>query len=127
MNYYSPVVDSKVEYGNTYAYRLRTIDFDGSSEAINQVRIVEIKPEGNFNFAGITQNPASTTTDLLFDNGNNSPLTLEVVDINGNVIITETLNGSKYSLNVSNLVSGTYTVVLRSESGIQTRQLSVVK
>ncbi len=127
MNYYSPVVDNKVEYGNTYAYRLRTIDFDGSSEAINQVRIVEIKPEGNFNFAGITQNPASTTTDLLFENGNTSPLTLEVVDINGNVLLTETLNGSKYSLNVSNLVSGTYTLVLRSESGIQTRQLSVVR
>lgn len=127
MNYYSPVVDNKVEYGNTYAYRLRTIDFDGSSEAINQVRIVEIKPEGNFNFAGITQNPASTTTDLLFENGNTSPLTLEVVDINGNVLLTETLNRSKYSLNVSNLVSGTYTLVLRSESGIQTRQLSVVR
>lgn len=128
MNYYSPVVDNKVEYGKSYAYRLRTIDFDGSSEAINQVRIVEIKPEGNFNFVGITQNPASTTTDLLFANGNNSPLTLEVVDINGNVVITETLNnGSKHSLNVSNLVSGTYTLVVRSESGIQTRQLSVVR
>lgn len=128
MNYYSPVVDNKVEYGNTYAYRLRTTDFDGTSESINEVRIVEIKPEGNFNFAGITQNPASTTTDILFDNGNKSPLTLEVVDINGNVLITETLNNSsRYSLNVSNLVSGTYTLVIRSESGIQTRQLSVVR
>lgn len=128
MNYYTPVVDNNVEYGNTYAYRLKTIDFDGSTEYINQVRIVEIKPEGNFNFAGITQNPASTTTDVLFENGNNSPLTLEVVDMTGNVLLTETLgNGSKYSLNVSNFVSGTYTVVLRSESGIQTRQLSVVR
>lgn len=128
MNYYTPVVDNNVEYGNTYAYRLKTVDFDGSSEAINQVRIVEIKPEGNFNFTGITQNPASTTTDVLFENGNNSPLTLEVVDMTGNVLLTETLtNGSKYSLNVSSYVSGTYTVVIRSESGIQTRQLSVVK
>jgi hypothetical protein len=127
MNYYGPVVDNNVEYGNTYAYRLKTVDFDGSSEVSDQVRIVEIKPEGNFNFAGITQNPASTTTDLLFENGNNSPLTLEVVDMTGNVLLTETLNGSKYSLNVSNFVSGTYTVVIRSESGIQTRQLSVVR
>ena len=127
MNYYGPVVDDKVEYGNTYAYRLRTVDFDGSSEAIDQVRIVEVKPEGNFNFTGITQNPASTSTDLLFENGNNSPLTLEVVDMTGNVLLSETIKGTKYPLNVSNFVSGTYTVVIRSESGIQTRQLSVVR
>ncbi len=127
MNYYGPVVDNNVEYGNTYAYRLRTIDFDGTTEAIDQVRIVEVKPEGNFNFTGITQNPASTTTDILFENGNNSPLTLEVVDMTGNVLLSETINGFKHPLNVSNYVSGTYTVVIRSATGIQTRQLSVVR
>lgn len=127
MNYYGPVVDENVEYGNTYAYRLRTVDFDGTSNSDHPVKIVEVKPEGNFNFTGFTVNPASTTTNLTFTT-NSTTLKLDVVDLNGKLVFTHNIDSKEnYELNVSNFANGTYTVILTSETGVQTRQLNVVK
>lgn len=127
MNYYGPVVDENVQYGNTYAYRLRTVDFDGTSDDNHPIRIVEVKPEGNFNFTGFTMNPASTSTQLTFTTNSNT-LKLDVVDLNGKVIYSENISNKKnVELNVSNFANGTYTVVLTSETGIQTKQLNVIR
>jgi hypothetical protein len=127
MNYYGPVVDNNVKYGNTYAYRLRVIDFDGSNQAEEQVRFVEVKPEGNFTFNGFSQNPASNNTDLNISNPNSELLTIEVVDMTGSVVLADKFSNSEYQLNVSDLANGAYTVVIRSESGMQTKQLSIVR
>ncbi len=127
MNYYGPVVDENVRYGNTYAYRLRVVDFDGSNQAEDEVRFVEVRPEGNFLFSGFSQNPAANNTDLNISNPNNELLSIEVVDMTGNVVITKEINSAELNLNVSNLASGVYTVVVRSESGMQTQQLSIVR
>jgi hypothetical protein len=80
-----------------------------------------------FTFNNITPNPAITTTRLDFVNDNNETLALEVVDMNGQVVQTATVAKSTYELNVSDLSSGNYTVVVRSGNTVQTRQLNVVK
>jgi hypothetical protein len=126
MNYYGPVVDHNVEYGKTYAYRLRTVDFDGSTEASNEVRIVEIVPEGNFQFTGFSENPARTSTNLQFESSVKD-LSVSVVDVNGKEVLSGKVEGDSYTLDVSGLASGAYTVVLRSPLGMQTKQLSVVR
>ncbi len=79
----------------------------------------------DFNFNGFSMNPASTTTAIRFNS--EDALTLEVVDMNGNVVFSDVAKGNLYNLNVSNLANGAYTVLLRSANGIQSRQLSVVR
>ena len=79
----------------------------------------------DFNFNGFSVNPASTTTAIRFNS--EEALTLEVVDMNGNVVISDIAKNGLYNLNVSNLANGAYTVLLRSANGIQSRQLSVVR
>jgi hypothetical protein len=79
----------------------------------------------DFKFNGFSMNPASTTTSIRFNS--EDALTLEVVDINGNVVFSDIAKGNLYNLNVSNLANGAYTVLLRSANGIQSRQLSVVR
>jgi len=79
----------------------------------------------DFNFNGFSVNPASTTTAIKFNSS--EALTLEVVDMNGNIVFTDVAKGGLYNLNVSNLANGAYTVLLRSANGIQSRQLSVVR
>jgi hypothetical protein len=127
MNYYGPVVDGDVEYGNTYAYRLRVVDFDGSNQAEDIVKFVEVKPDGNFLFNGFVANPVSETAELRISNPNNELLSVEVVDMTGNVVKSYEFDSSEYQLNVSDISNGAYTVVVRSGSGMQSKQLRVVR
>jgi hypothetical protein len=70
-------------------------------------------------------NPASNSTTINFNSS--EALTLEVVDMNGNVVISEIAKNNQHQLDVSKLANGAYTVLLRSANGIQSRQLSVVR
>ena len=79
----------------------------------------------DFNFNGFSVNPASTSTTINFNSS--EALTLEVVDMNGNVVKSEIAKGNQHQLDVSKLANGAYTVLLRSANGIQSRQLSVVR
>ena len=79
----------------------------------------------DFNFNGFSVNPASTSTTINFNSS--EALTLEVVDMNGNVVISEIAKNNQHLLDVSGLANGAYTVLLRSANGIQSRQLSVVR
>jgi hypothetical protein len=81
--------------------------------------------EVDFNFNGFSINPANTTTAISFDS--KEALTIEVVDMNGNVLITDVAKNNLYNLDVSKLANGAYTVLLRGANGIQSRQLSVVR
>jgi hypothetical protein len=81
--------------------------------------------EVDFNFNGFSINPANTTTAIRFDS--KEALTIEVVDMNGNVLITDVAKNNLYNLDVSKLANGAYTVLLRGANGIQSRQLSVVR
>jgi hypothetical protein len=80
-----------------------------------------------FTFTNITPNPAIASTRLDFVNENNEALTLEVIDMNGQIVKSDVTNKSNYELNVSDLSSGSYTLVVRSGNTVQTRQLNVVK
>ena len=99
---------------------------DNGTDEVKDVDLEGLSVENTeFNFNGFSPNPASTSTVVTFET--KSALTLEVVDMNGNVVFTDKAEGSNYNLNTSNFASGTYTVVLRNENGVQTKQLNVVR
>ncbi|MFN3195516.1 MAG: T9SS type A sorting domain-containing protein [Chlorobiota bacterium] len=97
---------------------------ENPSDEDNQVRV---ETNDVFTFNSITPNPANTSTRLDFVNTNNETLNLEVVDMNGRVVRSLKTNDASYELNVSDLSSGIYTIVVRSGNTIQTKQLNVAK
>jgi hypothetical protein len=97
---------------------------ENPSDEDNQVRV---ETNDVFTFNSISPNPASTSTKLDFVNTNNETLSLEVVDMNGRVVQSVKVSGNTHSLNVSDLSSGSYTIVVRSGNTIQTKQLNVAK
>jgi hypothetical protein len=97
---------------------------ENPSDEDNQVRV---ETNDVFTFNSISPNPASTSTKLDFVNTNNETLSLEVVDMNGRVVQSVKVSGNTHSLNVSDLSSGSYTIVVRSGNTIQTKQLNVAR
>jgi hypothetical protein len=97
---------------------------ENPSDEDNQVRV---ETNDVFTFNSISPNPASTSTKLDFINTNSETLSLEVVDMNGRIVRSMKTNDSFYELNVSDLSSGSYTIVVRSGNTIQTKQLNVAK
>lgn len=110
-------------HNGTEYYRLRVIDRDGADELSEVVVITRA--------SGITTlfpNPASDEVRIVV--GEHSPgSTLLVVDPKGRVLMTRSImdDASTYSLNVSALAAGAYTVMLRSAEGTVLGALPLIK
>lgn len=128
---YGPVTDNQVQFGKTYAYRLKMVDKDGSY-SYSDVRKVTVKGlEGNLQLSEITPNPASNNAKVTVTVSEPMIVNIEVVDLNGRRVL-EVLNGSlnstrEINFNLSSVPSGTYTLVLRSGDIILTKTFSVTK
>ena len=104
-------IDKNVAAGN-YQYRLKQIDFDGSSDYSRVVEISIDSPE-EFSLAQNYPNPFNPATNLSYVIGHSSFVTLKVYDVLGNeaaVLVNETKPAGRYTLKFdgSNLASGIY-------------------
>jgi hypothetical protein len=118
-------VDSDVEFGKTYVYRLRMVDLDGKSD-FSEEKIVEMDGNGIWLEEAI---PNPSTNEVFFKyNGNPSNLELVLYDVNGKPITPKyELMTNKIKLELSTLSSGNYTLVAKSGDVIVKRQFTVVK
>lgn len=109
-------------WGELY-YRLRQVDFDGHYEFFGPVSVL-ISPSKSWQF--ILQGPTSdkelTGTLLLPDNG---PVNLDIVDLQGRIIVRKHIKGAKGSnyiaCDMSLLVPGYYLVKLYNEGNLVVR------
>lgn len=130
---YGPVSDYDVDYGNSYVYRLKLVDVDGkfdySDEQIATIEGLEGsilfgQPKPNVTAGGIV------TVDLNIDK--EVELTVEMFDMNGKLINT-LLSGVQSAgyipvkVDMANLSSGVYTLVLKSGDVVITRQIRVAR
>ena len=102
--------DSKPSYGINY-YRLQSVDKDGSN---SYSRVVSVNI-GDKQTISIVPNPARDFVTIRFS----EPVykgTIEVYDIKGKAVITQSLNGSanSYKLNTQNLTNGIYVIKVNS-------------
>jgi hypothetical protein len=123
--YYDPV-----EVSGTYYYRLKQVDFDGSYTYSNVISIENGMADSHF-FGSIFPNPAKTSFTLTTAARNQSA-PIEVVFYNSQLkqIKAQTLagsvNASNYSIDVSDLKSGVYTVHLSSGDEIEVRKVVIL-
>ena len=96
-------------------YRLKQIDFDGKFDYSNIISV-----QGNDLLIDITPNPFNNVIEI---NSNGHLVNVEVIDITGKIVITETINGSKTSLNTASLNNGVYFVRINNGESVVTRRL----
>jgi hypothetical protein len=129
---YGPVNDYSVEFGNTYTYRLKMSDKDGSVN-YSDTRTVEVRGEvGYINLSDINPNPASVDSKAELVLGNDMQVEINLYDMSGRMIQT-LMSGSQSAgthqliINAKSLTSGTYTLILRAGDVVITKNFQVVK
>ena len=129
---YGPYYDYNVKYGNSYTYRLKMIDKDGTSSH-SQERVVSLKGEaGTLTVVSVGPNPSKDKSELRLNLGSTMPLTIELYDMAGNQVKTiytgsQVSGESRYEINVNGLSSGIYNIVVRSGEIQIIEPLSVVR
>jgi hypothetical protein len=129
---YGPYYDYSVKYGNTYTYRLKMTDKDGTS-SYSEERVVNLRgTEGTIEVVSVGPNPSRDRSELRLNLVGNMEITIELYDMTGSQVKTiysgNQLSGeSRYEINVNDLVSGSYHIVVRSGEIQIIEPLTVVK
>jgi hypothetical protein len=129
-------LDNTVEAGQTYLYRLRSVDFDGTihdypttvrvevREPV-QARVYEYALEQNY------PNPFNPSTTIPFTMKAAGPATLIITDILGRTVLSETIQArageNQYRFVANNLGSGLYFYTLRAPGFQQTKKMMLIK
>ncbi|MCF8430197.1 MAG: T9SS type A sorting domain-containing protein [Bacteroidia bacterium] len=96
-------------------YRLKQIDFDGKFDYSNVISV-----QGNDLLINITPNPFNNILEI---NSNGNLVNVEVLDITGKVVMSETINGSKTTLNTASLNNGVYFVRISNGESVVTKRI----
>ncbi len=127
---YGPVVDYDVNYGNTYAYRLKMVDIDGSYDYSDE-EVVTIGGNEMISLGEAYPNPSKESAKFKLTTGNDVNVSIDLYDMSGKLVrnvLSETTSGTvTVEVDTRDLTSGSYTLVLRSGSTIINRTVRVVK
>ena len=104
----------------SYTYRLKQIDFDGSTEYSNEI-IVEVAAPEKFVLLQNYPNPFNPSTTIVFSIPQTSNVSVDVFNVVGERVATvmnQTLEAGYHQIdfNASNLPSGTYIYQLKANN-----------
>lgn len=120
--------DLNVEDGTSY-YRLTQVDFSGGYEYSDIVAITRLDSD-DLLITNLSPNPAGTNFLFKVENDElEEPITIQIVDFYGRVVRTEEIGeklNAQYSVDVSTLASGIYSIQFTSGNRSNTQKLSVV-
>lgn len=101
-------------------YRLKAMDIDGKSEIS---RVLKINFEQLYTFH-ISPNPATSELTVTVLNST-EPLYLQLVDISGKVVASQSVTNSSNKINLKNLAKGFYLVKINSSTKSYTEKLII--
>ena len=123
--------DSDFIFNNTYYYRLKQIDFNGSSEFS---QIIEINPSlvENFILEQNYPNPFNPETTIKFSLSDKENVSLKVFNSLGEevrTIFSGTLEAGihTYNFDATDLTSGVYVYVLKGDFNVQVKKMMLIK
>lgn len=129
---YGPIFDNNIEYGNTYIYRLKMVDRDGEFEYSDE-RVVEIKGvNGLLTLSQPMPNPATDEVSFELNLSNEMDINVALYDISGKVAINvfsgrKSAGNTTLDIDLSQISSGSYTLVVKSGDMIISRPVNVQK
>jgi hypothetical protein len=131
MQYYGPVMDKEVNLGNTYAYRLKTIDRDGSVQYSEEKLVTLTSEAGVVSLGNASPNPTASESSLELSLSENNLVEVLVYDLNGNVVSRQNFSGiagnNLINLNLVNVANGAYTALVKVGEVTLTRTINVIK
>ncbi|MBK7379471.1 MAG: T9SS type A sorting domain-containing protein [Ignavibacteriales bacterium] len=129
-------IDSEVQSGENYFYKLKQTDFDGSYDFSNTIEVQIPFPE-IFSLEQNYPNPFNPTTRIKFEipgqaRNANTLVTLKVYDVLGNevaILVNEEKPAGKYEVtfDASQLSSGIYFYTLKAGTFVETKKLILLK
>ena len=127
---YYNATDNNVNIGETYTYRLKMVDNDGSYSYSKEITI-EIDGSSLFEVTSINPNPVSTTARFDVTTTEASNVMIDLYNISG-VHVTNIYNGNisgvkNFEINAANYPSGSYHVVIRSGEKATTLPVNIVR
>jgi len=129
---YGPIVDNNVNYGNTYSYRLKMVDADGTFDYSDEKTVTLGGIDGKAWLGTVKPNPVNANSVLEYGLGEGMNIEINLYDANGKAV-NNLANGYHnmgtytISLDASNLSSGTYTIVMNVGDTIITQTITLVK
>ncbi len=122
--------DEKVVAGNTYTYRLKMVDTDGSFAYSNEIE-VEIDGAGLFSVTAIKPNPVKSTATFNVSTTELNDVTIELYNNSGNleaILFKGKINGTRtIEINAAELANGAYSVIVRTADNAETMKVNIVK
>lgn len=104
-------------------YKIEQIDFDGIHSSS---RIICLKPGENNAKVAIGPNPASDILAIKIDPWKVRSYRVDVMDINGRIQLSFAVNSGNSSIDISELASGSYFAIIRSEGYILSKNRFLV-
>lgn len=123
-------VDNNVE-ANTYYYRLKQLDFDGSFEYSNVIEI-DVKPVNEYALSQNYPNPFNPSTTIEFSIAEQGLVNLSVYNLLGEkvaTIVSEMMESGNHKIefNAYNLASGIYLVKMTSGKFSEVIKINLLK
>jgi len=108
-----------------------TLNPDVPLTTVNEYDISSDMPEA-FRIVSSYLNPFNPSTNVVFELGNTSDVTMEVFNVSGQRVVNKemgTMNAGRHNvtLDVSNLTSGIYIVRMHAGNDIQTHKVTLIK
>jgi len=75
----------------------------------------------------IYPNPTQDVFNIELTNRERNRIKMDVLDINGRIVVSKSFDGSKYTLNVSDMSVGTYLIRLRSEQNVHYQKVAIFR
>lgn len=132
ITHYGPFTDRNVEYGKTYAYRLKLIDKNGEFKYSDEKFVTLLSDGVSLSIDGVNPNPVLSTGTLHITLAGEAPVQAKLYNVNGMEISTlfdgtMTAGTNDVRVDARNLTSGVYNIVIKINGDLFVKQFTIVK
>jgi len=123
--------DESVNFGNTYVYRLKLVEADGSFNYSNEATVKMESMKGAMSMSDIKPYPVSSASTFEINLSSATTVKIEMFNTQGKsvgILFEGTLSGStKFDINASQFPAGVYSMVVTNGESTLTKSVHIIK
>lgn len=117
-------IQDTITVGNSLVTPEMEIVSEGFRDKQDKQNVLNKIEDINFEFVNISPNPASNY--IIIDVSQEN-LELNIVDITGKLVFSDIMNDKIYQLKLENFESGVYTIIVKNENILRSKQMTIIK